>query len=111
MNIHHLPDVALASVSARADRPATALLHDVPDARVVTFRIDAGMEVPVHTSTSTVLLVISSGSGVVAGREGDRQVRAGDLVTYEPGEPHGMRNDGQESLVIAAIIAPRPGDR
>jgi len=98
------------AVSAQPSRPATALLHDVPDARVVVFRIEAGQEVAPHTSTSTVLLAIVEGSGTVSGASGESTVRAGDLVTYEVGELHGMKA-GSERLVLVAIITPRPGAR
>jgi quercetin dioxygenase-like cupin family protein len=85
-------------------------MHDVPDARVVVFRIEAGQEVAPHTSTSTVLLAIVEGSGTVSGASGESTVRAGDLVTYEVGELHGMKA-GSEQLVLVAIITPRPGAR
>jgi quercetin dioxygenase-like cupin family protein len=96
-----------AETVSHAGRPATALVHDSADARVVIFRIEPGQQVPVHTSASTVILTIMSGSGVVTGIEGERVVRAGGLVTYDAMEPHGMRA-GDEQLVIAAVIAPRP---
>jgi mannose-6-phosphate isomerase-like protein (cupin superfamily) len=54
-----------------------------------------------------VLLAVVSGRGTAIGAEGERAVRAGDLVVYDTSEPHGMR--AQEQLVIAAVIAPRPG--
>jgi len=85
-------------------------MHDVPDARVVVFRIEAGQEVAPHMSTSTVLLAIIEGSGTVSGASGESTVRAGDLVTYEVGELHGMKA-GSEQLVLVAIITPRPGAR
>lgn len=94
-------------VAANPTRPATALVHDVPDARVVVFRIEPGQAVAVHTSPSTVVMFVVSGSGSVSGAEGDRAVHAGDVVTYAPNEPHGMRSEG-EQLVITAVIAPRP---
>ena len=97
-------------MSAQPSRPATALMHDVPDARVVVFRIEAGQEVAPHTSTSTVLLAIIEGSGTVSGASGESTARAGDLVTYEVGELHGMKA-GSEQLVLVAIITPRPGAR
>ena len=101
---------ARAAVSAQPSRPATAVLHDVPDARVVVFRIEAGQEVAPHTSTSTVLLAVVEGSGTVSGASGESEVRAGDLVTYDAGELHGMKA-GDERLVLVAIITPRPGAR
>lgn len=103
-------DAARQAVSAQSSRPATALLHDVPDARVVVFRIDPGQEVAPHTSTSTVLLAVVSGSGTVSGASGEKPVSAGDLVTYDLGELHGMKA-GNEQLVLVAFITPRPGAR
>ncbi|HVX42015.1 MAG TPA: cupin domain-containing protein [Gemmatimonadaceae bacterium] len=104
------PRALASTATGQLNRAATALVHDAADARIVLFRIESGQEVPVHTSPSTVLLSIVAGSGIVAGAEGERAVRAGDLVAYDPGESHGMRA-GDEQLVIAAIIAPRPGTR
>ena len=98
------------AVSAQATRPATALLHDVPDARVVVFRIEPGQEVAPHTSSSTVLLSVVEGRGTVSGASGESSVSPGDVVAYDAGELHGMKA-GSEQLVIAAIITPRPGTR
>ena len=98
------------AVSAQPSRPATALLHDAPDARVVVFRIEAGQEVAPHTSISTVLLFVESGSGTVSGAAGESSVAAGDVVAYDAGELHGMKA-GSEQLVLVVVIAPRPGTR
>jgi quercetin dioxygenase-like cupin family protein len=110
MNIYHMPDLALSAESADATRPATAIIHDSHDARIVLYRIERGQQVPVHTTSSTVLLVVISGRGVVAGAGGEHEVHVGDIVVYDVGEPHGM-SAGREQLVIAAVLAPRPGDR
>jgi quercetin dioxygenase-like cupin family protein len=111
MNIFHAPELAAAAISANATRPATALVHDSADARVVMFRIEPGQQVAEHTSSSTVLLVVISGSGIVSGATGNSDVRAGDIVAYAVDEPHGMRATTDEPLVLAAVIAPRPGQR
>lgn len=110
MKVVSISAAAAEAVSARPERPATAVLHDSADARVVVFRIEPGQEVSPHTSTSTVLLTVVSGRGTVSGGSGERAVIAGDLVTYDVGELHGMRASS-ERLVIAAVIAPRPGAR
>jgi quercetin dioxygenase-like cupin family protein len=108
MKVFHAPELAAAAISANTTRPATALVHDSADARVVMFRIEPGQQVAEHTSSSTVLLIVISGSGVVSGAEGNSDVRAGDMIAYAADEPHGMRaND--ETFVLAAVIAPRPG--
>lgn len=110
MKVYAAPALAAAAVTANATRPATALIHDSGDARVVLFRIEPGQQVPVHASASTVLLIVVSGAGVVAGATGDRDVHAGDIISYDRNEPHGMRA-AKEALVIAAVIAPRAAAR
>jgi quercetin dioxygenase-like cupin family protein len=63
-----------------------------------------------HTSSSTVVLHVLSGSGLVSGAQGERAVEAGTIVADEPDEPHGMRATSQE-LVLLAAITPRPASR
>ena len=98
------------AVAAHPARPAMALIHDGPDARLVVFRIAAGQALPVHTSPSTVVLHVLSGSGLVSDAGGERAVSAGMVVAYEPQEPHGMRATTGE-LIVLAVIAPRPASR
>jgi quercetin dioxygenase-like cupin family protein len=100
--------LAADAVSMKSNRPATAIVHDGADARLVVFRIEPGQSVAPHSSTSTVVLSIVSGSGMVSGASDARPVRAGDLVVYEPNELHGMQAL-EEQFVVLATIAPRPG--
>lgn len=105
---------ARAAVSPRADRPATAIIHDSSDVRLLVFRLAPGQVVAPHRSTSTVTLTLLEGSGIISGEEGeapvDRPCVAGDVVTYAPNELHAMRAEGEELLVLATIT-PRPGAR
>jgi quercetin dioxygenase-like cupin family protein len=110
MKVHDAHGMAASAVTGNVARPATVLLHDSADARVVLFRIEPGQAVPVHTSPSTVVLIVISGAGIVAGATGERDVHAGDIIAYDTDEPHGMRST-TERLVIAAVIAPRPAAR
>jgi quercetin dioxygenase-like cupin family protein len=96
--------------AASAARPATATLLDVPDLRLVVFRIGAGQQVAPHRNASTVTLTILRGEGWLAGRDGERRCAAGDMVVFEPNEIHGMRADDTE-LHLLATITPRPGSR
>jgi quercetin dioxygenase-like cupin family protein len=107
VKVHETGALAAAAVASRTDRPATVLVHDTADARVVLFRLEPGQSVPTHTSASTVLLHVIAGTGFVTGTEGERAVRPGDLVTYAEHEPHGMRA-GESRFVISAVVAPRP---
>jgi len=112
MQVYDALTVADHAVSGNPDRPATAILSDSTDARLIVFRIDAGQTVPLHTSTSTVILSVVRGAGIISGPvDGvvtEREVTVGNIVTYEPGELHGMRAV-TGTLVVVATIAPRPG--
>lgn len=101
---------ARAAVAARPERPATAVLFDTPDVRLVVFRLADGQAVPPHANPSTVTLTVLEGTGTLSGAEGDRQCSAGEVVAYAPGETHGMRATSGELLLLAAIT-PRPGTR
>ena len=107
-------DTARNSVAAHPDRPATIILHDSPDLRLVAFRLAPGQEVKPHRSTSTVALHVLSGDGLLSG-EADGGVREepvapGEVMVYEPNELHGMRATDIE-LLLLAVITPRPGSR
>ena len=101
---------ALDAVAASPARPATAILFDSADIRLLVFRIAPGQHVAPHQNPSTVMLTVLSGEGLLSGRDGERLCRAGDVVAYEPGEPHGMRATDSELHLLAAIT-PRPGGR
>jgi quercetin dioxygenase-like cupin family protein len=107
-------NAARNAIAANPSRPATTVLHDVADARLVVFRLAPGQSVPPHRSVSTVLLTVLEGSGVLCGETdgalSERPCVAGDVIAYEPQELHGMRAEG-ETLLLLATITPRPGAR
>ncbi len=99
--------VLAAPPEPRADRPATTVLHDEPNLRVVAFTLLPGQVVPAHSSTSTVLVHVLSGNGYFLGDNGSVPLAAGRTVAYAPGESHGMEA-GPDGLRFLATIAPRP---
>jgi quercetin dioxygenase-like cupin family protein len=101
---------ARAAVSADEARPATAVLLDTADVRLVVFRLAPGQAVPPHRSPSSVLLTVLEGRGTLSGGDAEREVAAGDVVAYAPEELHGMRATDGELLLLAAIT-PRPGNQ
>jgi quercetin dioxygenase-like cupin family protein len=103
-------ETARTAVAPHANRPATYLLHDAPDVRLVTFVLAAGQSVPPHRNSSSVLLTVLSGQGMISGEADERVCVEGDIVAFGPNELHGMRAIDEEFLVLAAIT-PRPGSR
>lgn len=105
---------ARSAVAAHKDRPATAVIHDTDDVRLVVFRIAPGQAVPPHRSPSSVLLTVLEGSGTLSGEmDGapfENVYQTGESVAYMPNELHGMRADERE-MILLATITPRPGAR
>jgi quercetin dioxygenase-like cupin family protein len=98
------------AIAAQPSRPATSMLLDRADARLVVFRIAPGQAVPPHRSDATVLLSVLAGSGIISGGDEERPCAVGDVIAFEPGELHGMRAL-DETLQLLAVITPRPGSR
>jgi quercetin dioxygenase-like cupin family protein len=92
---------------AREDRPATQLLYDEGDVRVVSFHLLAGQEVPPHRSTSTVVVQVTDGQGYFAGDDGETFLDAGDVAVFAPEEKHSIRATDRP-LRFVAILSPRP---
>lgn len=110
MKVFDVKRAAREAVAANPTRPATAIVHDSADARLVVFRLSPGQSVAPHRNASTVTLTVLSGTGLTSGDQEERPVATGDVVTYEPNELHGMRATDNE-LVLLATITPRPGSR
>lgn len=102
--------VARGAIAVAAARPATALLFDSPDMRLIVFRLKPGTAVPVHTSESSVMLTVLEGEGIIRDGLEERVCRVGDVVCFAPREPHGMAATNEEFLLLATIT-PRPGER
>lgn len=93
---------------AREDRPATALLYDHPNARIVAFHLLPGQRVPEHRSSSTVTIHVTEGSGIFRGSEAESRLEAGQMAVFAPDEMHAIDAEA-EPLRFVAIITPRPG--
>ena len=59
---------AATATATNSTRPATAIVHDTPDARLVVFRIGPGQTVAPHRNGSTVILTVLDGRGIVDDR-------------------------------------------
>lgn len=93
---------------SRADRPATRILHDEPNLRMIAFHLLPGQTVPPHRSTSTVLVQVIAGRGRFIGEDAEATLRPGESAVYRPGETHSIEAL-DEPLVFHAVLAPRPG--
>jgi quercetin dioxygenase-like cupin family protein len=92
---------------ARADRPATQLLHDEENVRIVGFTLGEGQEVAPHRSASTVVVQVLEGEGEFFGEGSEVRLAPGGTIVYAPDEMHSMRAVGGP-LRFLALITPRP---
>jgi quercetin dioxygenase-like cupin family protein len=63
-----------------------------------------------HAGMDKVYHVIA-GEGEFLLEDGARPMRAGDLLVAPADVPHGVRNTGNERLIVLAILAPGPAGR
>jgi quercetin dioxygenase-like cupin family protein len=89
------------------DRPASAILHDEPALRVVAFTLLAGQRVPPHYTASSLVALVTQGSGSFQGDASAATLRPGEAAAFAPGELHAIEA-GDEGLRFLALIAPRP---
>lgn len=61
-----------------------------------------------HAGMDKVYHVLS-GSGLFLLEDGDLPMSAGEMLVAPQDVPHGIRNTGEERLVVLAILAPAPG--
>ena len=75
----------------------------------VTFR--PGERTRWHTHDGIQVLYVTEGPGVVATRDEEREVAAGDLVLFPPGEEHwhGTGDDAEGPFSHLFVIAERTG--
>ena len=101
-------NVLSAGPESRPDRPATAVLYDAPDARVVGFHLLPGQRVAEHRSPSTVTIHITEGAGTFIGANMTMRLEAGQVAVYAPDEIHAIEAHST-AVRFLAIITPRPG--
>ena len=99
-------NVVKTSIPFQEKRPATKILHAREGARIVSFSVDAGQSIPSHVNPGSVSLLVLEGRGTFTGGEGAAaELGAGDMVTYEPNEPHGIESRGGPLRFIAFIAS------
>ena len=64
-------------------------------------------KVHAHEDSDKVYYVLRGTGRFTVGEE-DRELGEGDAVIARAGDPHGVRNEAQEDLVLLVTMAPRP---
>ncbi len=92
------------------DRMGKATLYRSPQLLVGVNAFEPGQEHRLHTHAGQDKVYhVLAGAGLFLLPEGERSMRAGDLLVAPAEVPHGIRNPGPERLIVLAILAPAPG--
>lgn len=76
----------------------------VRDVTMIFERIAPGDRIPLHTHTTSEVVMIVRGDGTYALGDETRTVRAGSVVFVPAGTPHGTLNTSSEAMHIRAIF-------
>ncbi|WP_456400053.1 cupin domain-containing protein [Persephonella sp.] len=79
--------------------------------KMVYFHLKAGQKIPLHTSTSEVIVTVVKGRGnfFAGSYENATPVSEGESFYYESEEPHGF--EAVEDMIVQAIITPVPNKK
>ena len=87
-------------------------LFETPQMFCDVYCLEPGQEQKVHAHAgATKFYYVIEGEGLFTIGVETRRLAAGGLAWSGPGEPHGVRNDGEERLVLLVSMAPNPNPR
>ena len=93
----------------RPDKMGKATLFESPHLLVGLNAFEPGQSHALHTHTGMdKVYQVIAGSGVFLLEGRELPMTAGDLLVAPGGVPHGVRNTGDDRLVLLAILAPAP---
>ena len=74
------------------------------DTAVVYFEVEPGEYLPTHTDSAEEILYIVAGTGIAHAGDERTRVSAGDLVVIPEMVPHGVANNGDETLRVVGFF-------
>jgi quercetin dioxygenase-like cupin family protein len=74
------------------------------DSAVVYFEVAPGDHLATHTDSAEEILYIVTGTGIAHVGDERGRVRAGDLAVVPAMAPHGIANDGDETLRVVGFF-------
>jgi len=89
--------------------PIRSVVTQSTEAAVVAWTVAPGQRIAphVHPTGQDTWTVLSGSGAYQVDREGrTRRIAAGDVVVARAGEVHGVFNDGNEPLLMIAVVSP-----
>jgi quercetin dioxygenase-like cupin family protein len=90
------------------EKPTTKKFFSNDDMVVVHFNLKSGQKIPMHTSSSTVLVSVLTGKGkfFIDNEDNFEILGTGESFIYSPKQPHGFL--ALEDMIVQAVISPNP---
>jgi quercetin dioxygenase-like cupin family protein len=85
--------------------PVKKALHVEEGLKCISFCLKAGQKISLHSSPHRVITLVLEGEGdfFVGSEENSINLKRGQALLYEPGEPHGFVAR-QDMVVIAFVV-------
>lgn len=101
-----LLDVSIESDPAARVHPAFPInkYTGAADTAVVYFEVEPGEYLPTHTDSAEEILYIVTGTGIAHAGDESGRLSAGDLAVIPAMVPHGIANDGDETLRVVGFF-------
>jgi quercetin dioxygenase-like cupin family protein len=106
------PELELSPIWHDSDPESTGVTVTFPihkwagaeETAVVYFQIAPGNRLGTHTDSSEEILYIVSGEAIAEVGDETGRVRAGDLAVIPAMVPHGLINDGDETVTVVGFF-------
>lgn len=88
-------------------------LLNIPEVAVARTRFSAHTTFPEHTHEEKEVIMVYKGRGIMSYPGGEVELGPGDVVIFEPGQPHSFRTLEPTEIIAQTIPAGRgfPGER
>ena len=75
------------------------------DSAIVYFELEPGKSLAIHTDSAEEILYIVSGTAIAHVGDESARVNAGDLAVVPALAPHGLDNDGDETVRVVGFFS------
>ncbi|MCS7170846.1 MAG: cupin domain-containing protein, partial [Aquificaceae bacterium] len=84
--------------------PVREVIHKEESLKCLVFYLKPGQRIDLHRSPRRVLVIVLEGEGefFVGSTDKRERLRKGELIIYEPEEPHGFQ--AIEDMVVMALV-------
>jgi quercetin dioxygenase-like cupin family protein len=108
MKHYHYTDIENQDVPEPANKVKVRWLinekQNAPNFAMRRFEIAPGGNTPYHTHDWEHEVYILSGNAIIKNKDGETNLKLGDVILVEPNEEHNFVNNGEDNFVFLCMI-------